>query len=327
MFGQMDAGRLKFAIECLLADFGKGNVFFVVPSTDDNYEQFAQPEYGKAPGMVFSYLQDAVDAAKSGNGDRIYLLPGIHFAQTAALQHKIYKDDLIISGLPGYRDATIIKGGNASDTDIDTAWVYGQDLVFKNLTFTSYGANKESCSLLGAGAYGGVSYGPASNVKFENCRFTAQSKTVGNGVEFYDVNNELKKFEFTGCLFEECDNAVVYGAGTAGASGGQEGIEDVIIKDSVFRNCTVDHAEPSSNHSDVVRLLLLNNVHVDAKAGGSEHYIDLANGTNDGLVTKCSFAHATAATAKMAIPAGIKWVNNFTEEVLDSTGTTDNRPD
>jgi len=326
MFGQMDAGRLKFAIECLLADFGKANVFFVVPSTDSNYETFAQPEYGKVPGMVFSKFQDAVDAASSGNGDKIFLLPGIHYAATNVLQHKSYKDNIVFSGLPGYRDDTILKGGTSLTTEICTLWHTGKDCTFKNMTFLSHGAARECVVLYGESEYplgSGVDYGPPDRVKFENCRFEGESVTVGNGLELYDNENEIHGVEVANCLFESCNNAIVYGSGGVA----HQDIEKVIVRDCIFRECTVDHADAAANESDVTRLLLLNNVHVDAKAGGAEKYIHLDGGTNTGLVTGCSFAHATAATAKMDIPAGIMWVNNHTEEALDSTGTTSDRPD
>tara|TARA_B100000809_G_C15136784_1_gene530983 strand:- start:118 stop:1107 length:990 start_codon:yes stop_codon:yes gene_type:complete len=329
MFGQMDAGRLKFAIECLLADFGKANVFFVVPSTDSNYETFAQPEYGKVPGMVFSKFQDAVDAASSGNGDKIFLLPGIHYAALDTLQHISYKDNVVFSGLPGYRDDTILKGGITLTTDICTLRHSGADCTFKDLTFLGYGAGKECVAVMGEVTYDGTDYGPPTGTKFENCRFEAQSATVGNGLELYDHKHEISEIQVSGCLFERCGNAIVYGSGISSTppAEGTEDVNNIIVQDCVFRACQVDHAEPALNHSDVTLLLHKGNVHVDAKAGGSDHYLDLGTGTNTGLVTGCSFAHATAATAKMVIPAGIKWVNNHTEEVVDSTGTTDNRPD
>ena len=300
MFGQMDAGRLKFAIEVLLAEYGKANVFFVAPSTDSNTETFAQPEYGKAPGMVFTDIQNALTACEDGNGDHVFVLPGVY---SPAATLVMAKGRVTLSGLPGLPNyQTIISRATAGET----LQVTDTGCVVKNLTFHSNGANA-------------AVEVEASHFEAEN--LTLDGLTTGVALVLNDTDSAVDDVKIRNCTLQRGTIGIQVGGGDAG----HNNLDRLLVEDCRFVGNTIDIGETAANQSDAIDLLFKGNTHVTTHGAGQ--FIDMPTGTHSGLITNCSFAAATPVTAKMDIPATLFWAGNHTEEVIDSTGTVDNRPD
>jgi hypothetical protein len=219
-------------------------------------------------------IQEAVD--KAAAEDYIFISPG-EYDETVSVDKS-----LTIIGLGG-SSAVII---NPTTLAAEGMLVEANDVVLMNLAI--FGEATSDYALAVADGYNRFSAfncefaGPAGNVVqitgnvnvwFKECSFSGG----GDGLEIIDgATVTPDAIVIQDCLFSDLTDAGIEGAATAATR--------LIVGNCVFDGNTV----PTK-------------------------FINLDGAGTTGIVTKCSFATATNATAVFDIAAGVLWVANMTE--------------
>lgn len=296
--GTMDTGRLKEAIEALTFPFGTGRTFFVVPVAYRWTSDFLLPEYGKPAGMVFTSIQNALDACESGRGDTVILCPGTH-TQTAALT--MSKSGVVLRGPSPELAGAVIIEGPPDAANLSTLIISGDGCTIEDLFLTPRETGVADYTIEVV----------ASSTTLKNltisgtCPGVRIDATAGNidgcklvGCNFFGTEDMLNLLASAGAVFGLLvENCKGYDLGTIG------------IHDT--SSITNDHEQ-----------LLIKGcaLHLESPGAGRE-YIKLDTVACTGMVTLCSFAIATNATAAFDIDTELLWVANYTE-----AGVTEARP-
>lgn len=110
-----------------------GNVYFVIPTTNDNYTQFVkyyQKKYEDGTVMIQTTLADAITACTASRGDVIFLAPGFSLAVTSS-NLSMSKAGVSVIGIgSGSLKPTLTFGATNSRVNVTAA-----NCVFQNLRF------------------------------------------------------------------------------------------------------------------------------------------------------------------------------------------------
>jgi len=235
---------------------GVGNVKWIVParaSSDLWYERIRRIAND---GDILTTLQEAHDACTSGQGDTIFVAPGLY---TTTAQTTFSKSNIQVVGLCGPNNdiavaATIASRSNPACTIYcDTAAVVHTMLVtgyrnqFYNMSFVNSGA---AATNLSAVKIGGLttcaSYGNYFNHStFHGCMDTAQNTTENSCIQ---IGSGSSNYVFEDCIIGQNTwggnrattyQGLVYYSGTldSGSSAGNA-TQNGIWKNCMFRSRT-----------------------------------------------------------------------------------------
>jgi len=229
---------------------GIGDIKWVVPartSTDKWYERIRQIAND---GDIYTTLQAAHDACTTGQGDTIFVAPGLY---TTTAQTTFSKSNIQVVGLCGPNNQMTAAGTIASRDNhactiyCDTAavpWtmqVTGYRNQFYNMSFVNSGA---AATNLGAVAVGRVTTSTAYGNYFNRCTFHGCMDTAQNTINncSLDIGSGASSYMFEECIIGQNtwggDRAVAYqghlhygGTGDSGAGAG------VGAQNGMFRSC------------------------------------------------------------------------------------------
>lgn len=129
---------------------------------------------------------------------------------------------------------------------------------------------------------------------------------IATDCRFADADDVVEVIGSGNVVFERCafyggDNGLVFTEGAANC-------ENIVVKDSVFLDLDVTGITDGSDQT--TESLIVSDCVFE---GSPTDFIVVTDAGSTGIITRCSFAHATNAAAVLDIAAGIMWVANMTE--------------
>lgn len=277
------SNRMWEALESLMAHFGAGRVFYVIPSARAWKEQFVIDK-GVSVHNVFTSLGDALGQCSANRGDIIMVEPGTY---TLTAAQAVSVAGVTIMGRKGFARQTIIAG--LASAGVNALNITAADVKLCHLTIQGGSATSFAVSCR------------STTTVIEDCYFDSKLDGGADGIEFQNGADEC---QVSDCVFEETFNSLLLLSTAAG------GPDRLTVERCLFRNVVVMITDAGSAASVANRLVVNNCVSQGTLVGG---YIKLNTVLNTGIVTNCSFALATNAAAQFVIPAGVFWTANATE--------------
>lgn len=289
-----------------------GNIYFVIPSSDSNYEEFYnkyQTTYNDGTSAVHTTIASAYSSVTSNRHDIIVLSANAAHAQTSMLDITKNRVHFVGLGLRGGAfgmgaRARITMGVTTAATDLGVLQNTGVGNTFRNLKFDSSNTKDESLyAIVEAGEY----------AIYENCEFYKSTDLDVTGAA--EVANNGDSAQWINCTFGSSANIVADNVirpnmiVTGGIVSGKK------LRDNVIDNCIfltkaggTEHVDIyGANATDVERMLyikdtlFLNNI---LAAADPAHAVGFGAAQTEGTVIlkNCtSVLHTVMAQASVGI--------------------------
>lgn len=211
-----------------------GNVYYVIPSSDSNYEEFYkahQKQYNDGTWAVHTTLASAYAATTSNRHDIILISANAAHAQTSMLSVAKNRVHFIGMGLRGGAyglgaRARITMGVTTAATDIAVMQNTGVGNTFRNLKFDSANTKDESLYAVAEGGEYAI---------YENCEFYKSTDLDVTGAA--EVLNNGDSAQWLNCTFGSSANAISGAIIRPCMLVTRETITGKVCRDNVMKGC------------------------------------------------------------------------------------------
>ena len=242
----------------------------------------------------------AAAIAAAAAGDVIYIEEGDYDEQVS-----ITKDNLTLVGIGG-RGAVAIAPSGANKTAI-------------TIDGSGAGGRVEEVTLINVGGEGDGT-GAGLHVKSDTRRIRAYGCKFEGGTSAVKLESDATG-SVGDVILDDCELAWATDLLRLTVSGAGDPVTNVQVRRCLFHNMAANGVIGITVHTTGFQM---HDCVMDREEDGTAptgKYIDLAVASSSGIITRCSFPHATNASAVLSIAAGILWVANYTE-----AGVTAARP-